>query len=201
VKIRAVLTLNYDWYLEGGATTKYQRRLPFKPIARFNPKPFEGKLPVYHIHGYLPYDRDQEPQCELILSTSQYRKAYEQREGFLRKHLDFFFTRYPTIFIGVSFDDLHFLNHLKTLPARRPALDHFALFRKGDIPDDRLKEIERARVRPIFFKDFPSIPRILGEIYREGLNDASSEQLPDTLDLPVRRDYRSYWSLLLYNKR
>ena len=199
-KIKAVLTLNYDWYLEGGATTKYQTKLPFKPIARFNPRSFKGKLPVYHIHGYFPYNKDREPRGELILSKSQYENAYNDEEGFLRTQLDFFLTRHPTLFVGISFKDDFLLDRLKSLAEKRPNINQFALFRKRDITNSRVKEIKAAGISPVFFNDFASIPRILGEVYREGLNDTTLNQLFRSHDF-LTRDWRDYWALLLYNKK
>jgi hypothetical protein len=53
-RILAVITINYDCFLEAGATTKYQS-FPFKPIASKDYEPCESQLPVFHIHGYAPY--------------------------------------------------------------------------------------------------------------------------------------------------
>lgn len=53
-KIKAVITLNYDCFLEAGATQKYNA-FPFKPMSEKSSAPRPTQLPVYHIHGYAPY--------------------------------------------------------------------------------------------------------------------------------------------------
>jgi gluconate kinase len=53
-KVKAIITLNYDCFLEAGATTKYNAG-PFKPMSSRSSKPRSSQLPVYHIHGYAPY--------------------------------------------------------------------------------------------------------------------------------------------------
>lgn len=53
-KIKAVITLNYDCFLEAGATQKYNA-FPFKPMSEKSSAPRTSQLPVYHIHGYAPY--------------------------------------------------------------------------------------------------------------------------------------------------
>jgi hypothetical protein len=106
-KVKAILTLNYDWFLEGGASQKSRREDIFKPMARESSKSIEGKLPVYHIHGYFPFNRDEKPDCEIILTNTTYIRAYEDiSENSLKNRiLNEFLCRYPTLFIGVSFDD------------------------------------------------------------------------------------------------
>ena len=53
-RVKSVITLNYDCFLESGATTKYNAA-PFKPMTEGSRKPRKSQLPVYHIHGYAPY--------------------------------------------------------------------------------------------------------------------------------------------------
>jgi len=53
-RVKAVITLNYDCFLEAGATTKYNAA-PFKPMTEGSRNPRKSQLPVYHIHGYAPY--------------------------------------------------------------------------------------------------------------------------------------------------
>jgi len=55
-RVRAVLTANYDWFLEGGATQKYNAN-PFKPMTTLKSREHPQKrLSVFHIHGYFPHN-------------------------------------------------------------------------------------------------------------------------------------------------
>ncbi|UCE06141.1 MAG: hypothetical protein JSW07_21580 [bacterium] len=53
-KVKAVLTLNYDSFLEAGATQKFNSAR-FKPKITNEPPARDNQLPVYHIHGYILY--------------------------------------------------------------------------------------------------------------------------------------------------
>lgn len=201
-KVRAVLTLNYDWFLEGGATQKYNADR-FKPMVSQYSTEDPKKLPIYHLHRYLPHDVSQKPKYRPVLTKDSYEKAYATGT-FTVTTLDKFLGSYPTLFIGISFGDKLLIERLTSLARLESTPDHFALLREGELELGLLHQIEEARIRPIFFSSFEEIPEILGQLYRSGLSD-------DDLAVPLesksggrlglkKLSAKEYWELLLFNK-
>ena len=111
-KVVSVLTLNYDCFLEAGATQKHNKGC-FRPISSGSSKQNNEKLPVYHIHGYIPYG-GRFPKHDLVLTKDSYHKQY-RAGGFAQEQIHHNLSKFPTLFIGISFDDRLLLSHLKVL--------------------------------------------------------------------------------------
>lgn len=203
-KVRAVLTLNYDWFLEGGATQKYEADR-FKPMASKHSQAKLTQLPVYHIHGYVPHDICRKPRYPLVLTAESYREAYGPGT-FTRRTLDEFLGHFSTLFVGISFGDELLLRRLEALAKRDETPTHFALIRQSGSDRALLRRLEAASVRPILYCCHDQIPTILGQVYQKGL---PSEELRVPLEDPVSRrrtgyeqlSPQDYWALLLFNKR
>lgn len=182
-RIKCVLTANYDWFLEAGATTKHQSYM-FKPMTRPGSILGPRQLPVYHIHGYLPFGKPDskastrhrpsparlQPTEPLILDRESYERAY-RRGSWTRAILDTFLSDYTTLFIGFSFEDRYLLGGLRRISQNPQAPVHFALMRADDErPAGLLGEIAIAGVRPILYGKHNEIPQILGRAYRSVLD-------------------------------
>jgi hypothetical protein len=200
--VAAVLTLNYDWFLEGGATQKYNANR-FKPMASLESASDPRRLPVYHIHGYVPHGIHREPRHPLVLTAESYRNAYETTT-FTTKTLDDFLGKLPALFVGVSFDDELLLRRLETLAAEPGTPTHFALVRQGSLDPARLERLRAAGVQPILYGSHEHVPAILGHVY---LTRMASEDLSVAVESGTgkRTGYeplsgQDYWRLLLFNK-
>jgi hypothetical protein len=200
--VRAVLTLNYDWFLEGGATQKYNAN-PFKPMSSLDSREEPGRLPVYHIHGYVPHDLREEPEHPLILTAESYRHAYGPGT-FTSQMLDCFLGRFPTLFVGISFEDELLVKRLESLAQHAAPSAHFALLKQGSVAEALLDRLRDAGMTPILYADHGLVPAILGRVYQGGLG-------PDDLVVPLeskggkrlgerRLSPEDYWALLLVNK-
>jgi hypothetical protein len=85
-RIEAVITLNYDCFLEAGATTKYNAA-PLKPMTRDSRKPGKFQLPVYHVHGYAPYGsffKITSSALRCLRNNNLPGKAIERLQGLLK---------------------------------------------------------------------------------------------------------------------
>ena len=198
-RLRAVLTLNYDWFLEGGATQKYNAN-PFKPVASLESQEEPGRLPVYHLHGYIPHDVNEAPRYPLILTAESYREAY--RPGaFTTETLDRFLGAFPALFVGVSFEDELLVRRIEGLSV---GPTHFALFKAGSADEMLLDRLRAAGVLPILYPDHDRVPDILGRVYQSGL-DAKDLAIPhegkngQVID-QVQLTPEEYWAALLFNK-
>jgi len=212
-KIKAVLTANYDFFLEAGATTKHQKGL-FKPMSRPSSGLDPGDLPVYHIHGYLPFgksnnaaskaeassDAHLQPTEPLVLDRDSYEKAYLP-DSWTRKTLDQFLCCYSTLFIGFSFEDQYLCRELERISKLPQAKTHYALLRRGDDrPSELLEEIGHARVQPILYDEHSQIPKILKDVYLSVFPDRKVS-IPLAGGCEKQFDQKIIWDMLWDDKK
>jgi len=202
-RVESILTLNYDCFLEAGATQKYNAAR-FKPRVSNEPPDRANQLPVYHIHGYIPYG-GRKPSRELILTQESYQRAYS-RDGTAREIIGEHPGKFSAVFIGVSFNDERLLQLLEELAEDDGARVHFALLKQG-VLTQLLKRLEAARVLPILYSSHEQIPAILGAIYLNGLPDNLSVDIETKIDNKIEKvgkvslSKENYWELLWYNKK
>ncbi len=202
-KIQAVLTLNYDCFLEAGATQKYNSG-KFKPrISKGQPNR-DDQLPVYHIHGYIPYG-GRKPAKGLVLTDKSYQKAY-QKEGDARAILNEFLSRFSALFIGISFNDELLLKHLERLAKAEEKKKHFAFLKIGT-SNELLNRLRSVNVFPILLESYEQIPLILKQVYQTCLPTTSTIEIKTKIGGKIRKvglielTKKEYWELLLYNKK
>jgi hypothetical protein len=193
-RARAVISGNYDPYLESAATAMFK-----KPIAR--PVGAVGSLagdlrsvPVYHIHGYVPHpgqSRAMEPTPEvkqLVLTRRSYKRAWDETDVFNatmipQVHL---LRRYVTLFIGFSFDDPQISRLLRRIrndfvEAGRTSRWNYGFMRLAD--RNRRRDWDELGIRPLVVDDkFDAVPAALGALYTEGLDADSGD---GTLAVPL----------------
>lgn len=202
-KIHAVLTLNYDCFLEAGATQKYNAG-KFKPRISGERPNRDDQLPVYHIHGYIPYG-GRKPAKGLVLTEASYQNAY-QKEGNASIILDEFLGRFSTLFIGISFNDELLLQHLEKMANRAEAKNHFAFLKKGT-SHELLNRLRSINVFPILVAAYGQIPLLLKQVYQTNLPSMRSVAIEAKIDRKIRKvgviplSQEEYWELLFYNKK
>ncbi len=201
-KIHAVITTNYDFFLEAGATTKHQANR-FKPVARTTSREEEGKLPIYHLHGYFPFYHCVPPMAPLILDRGSYEKAYHPN-GRAVQILKKFVGQLPTLFIGFSFDDKFLLDQLKKQRSGHP--QHFALLRAGNKrPPEFFEEIEKAGVAPILYQEHMEVEDLLFHVYASALPEGGIpvSLKPKGMKKTTEKIYsrKEYWSMLIHDKK
>jgi hypothetical protein len=202
-RIAAVITLNYDWYLEGGATQKYETgsSRSLKPMTRCESTLYETCLPVYHIHGYLPYEADRTPRSDLILARSDYQRAYADESSFLRRTLDRLLDDSRMLLFGLSFEDEYLLDRLTAHAAGTAEPRHYALLSKSEFTAERLARIRDAGIATILYEEHDNVPHLLGEIYKCGLDEHALRELQSMISFEARLSAQDYWNLLLFNKK
>ncbi|MGB2982627.1 MAG: SIR2 family protein [Candidatus Bipolaricaulia bacterium] len=212
-RIQAILTGNYDWFLEGAGTLKCQTK-PLKPMSRPTSTVQSGRIPVYHIHGYLPSGKpvegadpsaEQSPPPEptepLIIDRAGYKRTYAPGSwalGVLQEHL----RSSPTIFIGFSFVDEYLLDAVRVISGMPGTPRHYALLieKDEDRPEGLLGEVEQAGVTPLLYERHSDIPFILADVYQSALAD---EDLTLRLELEGSEEHfdrSEIWDMLWYGK-
>jgi len=183
-RVQAVLSGNYDPYLESAATSMF--KIPVvKPVAAFGS--LAGRLrevPVHHVHGYVPHQGQKEggeykPLLEqLVLTRRSYERAWREQDVFCATMISqiYLLRHYITLFVGFSFTDPKITELLAKVWNEYPAAKkknhwNYAIVRKGEDPKKQIAELKPLGVRPIFVNEYEDIPDLLGLVYETGLQD------------------------------
>jgi hypothetical protein len=196
-RIHAVLTANYDCFLESAGSNLY-RNSPLRPVTALGSVAGSAsRIPVFHIHGYVPHpfyqDESREQTInELIITRSDYEKHWRPDDVFgttMGPQIHYF--RYFTVlFVGFSFVDEYvcrLLRHIYDDYLSHAGRTHYAL-----LEEERVRErgesffLERG-VTPIVYQNHDEIPSILGQLYQAGLATdqiVAGETCPTQVSLP-----------------
>jgi hypothetical protein len=202
-KIQAVLTLNYDCFVEAGATQKYNSG-KFKPRISRERLDRDDQLAVYHIHGYIPYG-GRKPAKGLVLTEASYQRAY-QEQGNASITLNDFLSCFSTLFIGISFNDELLLKHLERIAKGDEAKNHFAFLKIGT-SHELLNRLRSVNVFPILLEAYEQIPLILEQVFQTCLSSTLPVEIEAKIENKIRKvglielTKNKYWELLLYNKK
>ena len=100
--INELLTYNFDSVLEQAFNNKYVSKKSEVETSITN----IGKVKVYHVHGFIPYDYNGKIEVKNFVFTDKdyYENAKEENNftNITQKNL---FNKYNVIFVGVSFTD------------------------------------------------------------------------------------------------
>ena len=194
--VRAVVTSNYDPFLEAASSTMFIRPI-LKPVGAVGSHVGRSdQIPVFHIHGYVPYPerkkppRDIRPFVDPVVTTSDYEAAWRPDDVYcptmgpqihvLRHH--------ATLFIGFSFRDREVNGLLRRLNKEREErtpgdrLYHYAVMRRDEVQSKGERFFRELGVKPIALNDFDEIPRLLGHLYQQALAQDYGER---GIELPI----------------
>lgn len=182
-RVRAVVTSNYDPFLEAASSTMFRKPI-LKPVgAKGSSVGALHQIPVYHIHGYVPFPhkfskRKADPPIPLVdpvVTKGDYEAAWKTDNvfNFTMGPQIHVLRHYTTLFIGFSFRDYKVNELLKDLNKERESrsdrLYHYALLKGDEIQSMGLDFYHSLGVKPICLKDFSEIPKILSSLYQQGL--------------------------------
>jgi hypothetical protein len=206
--IQALVTPNFDPYLEAAASRKYKRSL-LKPVGSVGSAGSLRQIPVFHIHGYVPFRSEPEYSLtrSLVLTSAEYRIQEDHTSALApalgpQVHL---LRHYASLFIGFSFHDPWIEQNLRSLHEQSGTygytatrrLPRFAIVDGGEFDETRRSWLKtELGVHPIPVDDFAEIPEVLGVLYAAGadrrgrpilLADETSEPPESIEDRRARR--------------
>jgi SIR2-like domain len=192
-RVRALVTPNFDPYLEAAASRKYKRDL-LKPVAAVDSSAENlRQIPVFHVHGYVPFpplDKPDEQRGErlgerglrrsMVLTRSDYEREQQSADAYSptlgpQVHL---MRHYPTLFIGFSFSDQWIKKVLQTIHGEGRRYDdpgenthrRFAIVNDKGFSEERLGRLsDDLGVVPVVVKGFSEVPTVLGSLYEDAL--------------------------------
>jgi SIR2-like domain len=184
-RVRALVTPNFDPYLEAAASRKYKRDL-LKPVAAVDSSAGDlRQIPVFHVHGYVPFPPVGESDKHLgarglrrsmVLTKSDYEREQKAATAYSptlgpQIHL---MRHYPTLFIGFSFRDQWVKKVLQTIHDEGRRFDdpgentrgRFAIVKHEDVNGE---EFSKIGVIPVVVTSFSEVPEVLGSLYKDAL--------------------------------
>lgn len=182
-RVRAIVTSNYDPYLEAAASTKY-RGMILKPVGAFGSHVGSlAQIPVFHVHGYVRFPtevgegRELRPFVNPVVTTSDYKEALGYNDAYCPTlgMLIHILRHYSALFVGFSFRDPWINDTLKRLNEERKErlkwdrLYHFALVHRKDIERRGIEFYRGKGVRPISLDSFDEVYDLLRDLYKSAL--------------------------------
>lgn len=140
--VMAVLTLNYDTFLEMSINAlKHRSRVPYSVPGRlYQSVPPSPYFPIFHLHGILPYPSPEllQDSQNIVLSQNEYLSLFDNNASDANSSAIHFFTHYPCVFIGLSMKDWNIIRYLKYSKENGRSFQHYCIM-KSERYGDRLK--------------------------------------------------------------
>jgi len=192
-RVRAIITSNYDPFLEAASSAMFIRHI-YKPVGAYGSS--VGRLhqiPVFHIHGYVPYPEiiGARQQAEIpsmvdpVLTSEDYEKAWEDHAyNFTMGPQIHILRHYTTLFVGFSFRDKWVNDLLKELNEERvlrgkKRLYHYALMKESTINEKGKSFFDDLGIKPIGVMNYNQIPEFFRSLYNQALlKDYKTNEIP-----------------------
>jgi hypothetical protein len=200
-RVRAVVTFNLDGVLQAYVYARYEKRL-LRTVERASAQAFTGRINVYHMHGFLRFDRwvndpAKEAPDAVVLTEQDYFNFFGDPTSLFNYTFLYLLREWPCLFVGLSMRDenIRRLLHVSTTERvrgmknagwkrdriDREALRHFAILRRSDASrsDDADRAFE-ASLRPLgtsvlWIDDYAEIPSQFREMYEAVDSDEAAD--------------------------
>jgi hypothetical protein len=183
-RVHAVVTSNYDPFLEAASSTMFRKPI-LKPVAaRGSNVGGLVEIPVFHIHGYVPFPYEFRkpsaiehiPFVDPVITTRDYKSAWKAGDvyNFTMGPQIHILRHYAVLFVGFSFRD-KWVNKLliklnKERREREDRLYHYAIMRKDAVEAEGADYFRNELgVKSISIDNFSQIKELLSHIYQEAL--------------------------------
>jgi hypothetical protein len=128
--LKSIITYNYDNLLELGLEKFNDAKNNFQPIFKGNQKLEMGKIPIYHVHGYIPFQGDNVNYDEIIFSEDQYNRAFQDPFFWGNVVQVNQFTSQTGLMIGLSLSDRNIRRILDSIRNQPVPNNNYILMRK-----------------------------------------------------------------------
>lgn len=186
-RVRAIVSFNVDSVFRAYARARYGVYL-FRTIEGATKVGRTGRIPVYHMHGLLKFERDSrtadEDAMHCVFTEAEYFDFFNRPNSVFNYTFLYLLREFNCLFIGMSMNDenIRRLLHYSTAEKRelaavqgqidleRKALRHFAILKRSEAPRlDELTDVALRRLgtRVLWINDFQEIPQRLGFVYSQ----------------------------------
>jgi hypothetical protein len=132
----SIITYNFDDILEE-CLSRLNIDIPFKIIYDVGIQPEQGKLSIYHVHGYLPREGELDRRNRVIFSEDVYHEQYSDIYSWSNIVQINKFREKTCLFLGLSFSDPNMRRLLDIAQEQRgeESIQHFVIRKREDIND------------------------------------------------------------------
>lgn len=181
-RIHAIVNFNVDSVLRSYVRSRYGEYL-LRTIEHATKRQRLGRIPVYHMHGFLRFDaRDggaDEREVPCVLTEGAYFDFFNRPHSVFNYTFLYLLREYNCLFVGLSMNDenIRRLLHYSTTehrasgggdPLRHPR--HFAVLRRTTSPhrNDAIDlSLRRLGTRVLWIERFEELPERLAAVYGE----------------------------------
>lgn len=135
--LRSIVTYNYDNLVELGLENHNGLSSKFQVIYKREHKLSSGKIPIYHVHGYIPFQKSDVNYDDIIFSEDQYNRAFQDPFFWGNVVQVNQLTSMTGVMIGLSLADRNTRRILDSIHNQTLPKDNYILMRKPNF-----KEIE-----------------------------------------------------------
>lgn len=178
--LRSIITYNYDNLVEL-ALTPYEQQRNFQVIYKRDQQLDPSKIPIYHVHGYIPYQTSDVNYDDILFSEDQYNRAFQDPFFWGNVVQVNQMTNSVGLMIGMSLSDRNTRRILDSIRHQPVPHENYILlqspkFKMIDNPSSELDHIRRKAEE--YLAKFPSsrmkmpekeprqIQQLLSSIYR-----------------------------------
>ena len=162
-KVSGVITYNYDDLLE--------RQLDLSNVSYSvldkQSRPEPGYLPIFHVHGFIPRDKDITFDRNVVLTEDEYHSLYNDVFHWANVEQLHALAQTTCFFVGLSMNDPNLRRLLDVANGRgsqSPA--HYTFLRRNDYkqPIKAEEVFYKMGVNVIWFEDFSELPLLICEL-------------------------------------
>lgn len=174
IHLKSILTFNYDELLEDALSTEGHECTPIFDAEGWSSV---SGMPVYHPHGYLPFERDSSVNYRVVLAEGDYHTQYHSPNSWSNIAISRVLLENVCLFVGISLTDPNLRRLLDAAHREQPKKTHYMLAKSpvpagaqaGSIVTQAVPEVfaasyQQLGVTPIWFNDYGEIPGIIDSI-------------------------------------
>lgn len=171
---KSIITYNFDDVMERALDKVGINNYPV-----FGMNHPQQALPIYHVHGFIPYDNSQIIKSVPILSEEEYHRVYANSYNWSNVEQIHALSRTTCIFIGLSMTDPN-LRRLLDISIRDsenearhfvflPHIEDFKNVKDADRKNNEAMRIHKEMflelgLRVIWYKDYTELPTLVGRL-------------------------------------
>jgi len=143
--VRGVITYNYDSLLEISlAGHPYQAICMAGPLGR-------GKLPIYHVHGYVPLNVTELTQQDIVFTEDQYHQSAKDAYSWSNLVQIQSLSSTTGLMIGLSLSDRNMRRLLDAVSQMPVETNNYALLKKPDLKKPDPSELDRINEKALTY--------------------------------------------------
>lgn len=184
--VGSIVSYNYDNLVE---LCLGEHAENFETVYRGNTRLTSGKIPIYHVHGYIPYQKNDVAFDDLVFSEDQYNRVFQDPYYWGNVVQINQLTTNTGLMLGISLSDRNTRRILDSILNQPLPKDNYIIMKKPvfrELTDDD-PDLQQIRNRAEYYlKKFPGgrlkmpakepyeIKRILSSIYSYEMEEFSS---------------------------